>query len=218
MLQGALFPISDNNTKEYEYSFFQFVFLSGYMEQIVWHIIGLFGWIHMADIPRNSFIFVMTIVAGSAFLGASRKLSIRKGIGVMLLAATAAVALKVGVKWPLGVGLIVVSVLVIAAVGMVPEKCEPIRTNRQNMFMILVSVIVFVGFLTAHYGIYLHRGIPGATHGRYYYIALLPGVYMILNNYRYLPNKALRCLPYIFSICLIVLECEAIQVMCQVWK
>lgn len=86
-----------------------------------------------------------------------------------------------------------------------------------NQFFSISVVIVIMIYMLQHFVICCTRGVPGATHGRYYYIALVPGLYLVFNAFQYISQKVLQYIPVVLGAILIVTEYNTVLRCLEVW-
>lgn len=209
-LLGSLFPVSYVPTKVFDYTVGQFLFESSYFTEIIANIIGLVGWLPMVASSDYIRYLAASICVLSSFFYVTNCWKQKYQWIAFLSAAIGTIIITQSLEYPLFVGLIIVSVFLIFLTLSIPVKNESLEQRDNNWFFLYLIVIVLVGFGIKHYEIYLHRGGPGATHGRYYYIALVPGLYVIFNSFKYLSQKFLKWIPALLGVLLFVGEYQMI--------
>lgn len=217
VIYGELMPIYDDNTRLYDYTIRQFLFESTYLSEIVRHILGLLGWEYYVRLSEWLQYFAVTVLVLSAFLYTSRRIKREYHWLVFVLSVTALGVWMELLNQSLLVSLAVVSTALIFVVLLIPQSDELPEDRERNFFLVCCLAIVLIGYGISHYIIYLHRGVPGATHGRYFYIALLPALYVIFNSFQYISRKLLQWAPMVLCAILIVGECQTIRTLLLTW-
>lgn len=89
--------------------------------------------------------------------------------------------------------------ILIIGLYMIASNIIDLKKKEINLFFFLVVLVVFLIFMFMHYNIALNNGFARAVHGRYYYIAIFPFLYLIFNILEEYKFKYTKYLPILIT-------------------
>lgn len=207
-----IMPVFDSEPPIYDYSFRQFITESTYIQEIYRHIVCVLGYERMIGPP----IYMRCIWALFLFLLFLSCIWKNKERNTYILSCIIGILLcKVFLNINFYIGL-----AISAIVGIFFYKLLNNRKNREFeivLLSVLTICITVAIFIYKHYGIYIHRGHPGATHGRYYYTLIFPFFYLIFGELEKIKAKQRRAIPAIFVSILLVMEAHMQYLCLKTW-
>lgn len=218
LIHEAFMPIFDDNSKLYDYTFNQFLTQTGYFDTIYKHIIGLLGG-HLLQFSTMSFIvkwfsILLLLFAAFTYWKNTKKDLIIFGIIAALVVSCLHVFLKIG--WGASSAIsacILITIKVLTNYIQEPSK----RENIIEAFFVIGIVIMCLIYFYQHFVIYLNRGELGAMHGRYYYIAIFPILYMVYNKFGSFKGKISNFFPAILLVVMSYCEWDFILQCIRNW-
>ena len=198
----SLFPMG-GDPKRYDYTLVHFL-RSGYFDEILKNFTALLGWktlVQAKDVNVYCFAIMMAVAALTYLVCLKSKKKPLIIAGLIAFCAIMIPTIKIIVKTRLTTSEIITFAMMIAIVVIYEwiKDRNSIKTTVSLLF-VFTTVIVVVFFIYKHYTIFLSRGHSGAMHGRYYYIAILPILYLIFNKFDDLNKRIQRYLPNILLI------------------
>lgn len=203
-LYHAFFPVYDINTRLYNYNIYQFI-AGGYINELYRHLITLIGWTTMIAAPRFICVLVAMLVTSVAYLYC---LDIKKNkslIATVLLCFSFIFVAHyfLTIDWSASLAITSGAVILVC----IFYKDSRLQHEKEiDVFFVTTIIIVFIVFAVQHYIIFCHRGHTGAMHGRYYYIAIFPMLYLIYNRLSHVHWKLKKYIPAVLM--LIIMSCE----------
>ncbi len=171
---------TSNISDVYDFSFYTFIVEKGYLREIFDHLITLIGWTTWTRSSDLNIVIVTIILSLSAIIGIRyyypNKIMTRVSMGTGVLSFIMLYLLKSGVM----ISICGASLIMIIVKGIF-DTMIPYKYRELMGFMTIILIVTILIFAKQHYSIGLHRGVPGATHGRYYYISIYPFMYLITN-------------------------------------
>lgn len=197
VLTGVFFPM-EKDVKNYDYTFMQFLHC-GYFNELFKNITAILGWKSFVQAgPFN--LITLAVLLGVAFVmylgsikGKGKKIAIPL-FSLFFLLFTPALRRYLGVdKIVCFIMGFAVSIMLIIIYQWVKDRDDKEKTIE--LFFIGTIALVFLFFFYKHYTIYNSRGHTGAMHGRYYYTAIFPMLYLIFNKLENVPSRVKRYIP-----------------------
>jgi 4-amino-4-deoxy-L-arabinose transferase-like glycosyltransferase len=198
---GKLFPMG-GDPKTYDYSFAHFL-RSGYFDEIIKNFTALIGWkvfVQAKDLNVYCFAALLAFAVLVYFINLKSKKKLPIIAGITALCIITALGTKFILKARYSTGVILAAALAITIIAVYEwVKNRDDKKATVNLFFVFTILLVVGFFVYKHFVIFNSRGHFGAMHGRYYYIAILPMLYVLFNKFdglnkrftQYLPNLLL---------------------------
>lgn len=218
LIHETFMPIYDDDSKLYGYTFNQFFTLTGYFDTIYKNIIGLLGG-HLLSFILTSFIVkwisvFLLLFAAFTYWKNTKKDFIVFGVVAALVISCLHVFFKIGWGASAAVGSFVLIIIkVITNYLQDPSK----RENIIEVFFAISVVIMCFIYFRQHFVIYLNRGELGAMHGRYYYIAIFPILYMVYSRFDSFKGKIFSFMPVALLVIMSFCEWDFIMQCIKLW-
>lgn len=218
---GRPFPSDGTGDANFNYSFSFFILRSGYLHDIIRRMIVRIG--HKSElnptVNNQILVSIYTFFLSCLYISDDSN----KFKNFLLLLTNIAICL-IGVYFinmPFAISLVMSSVLILIIKLATTYKDLSLKEKEEQYFFILTLIIVFLIFMKQHYSMYNTYGMLRATHGRYYYIAWFPFVYLLYFRLQKIKDtklqKIVKWMPVITTIFMITTELSMIVLMIERW-
>jgi hypothetical protein len=116
----------------------------------------------------------------------------------------------------LSVSVALISFLIISYYMLTLKELTLFKKEINGLFIFTI-ITMFLIFMSHHYKVCLHRGHTGGMHGRYYYIAVFPFLYLIFNILEEFKFKYTKYLPILMTSVLMSIEVQTIVRCLERW-
>ena len=216
ILYGNPVKTFTDNTPLYEITFFQFIKDKGYFNELYSHLVTMIGWKYPI-IPTNLTKSLNAIILSGLSCFCLYKDN-RKGRALFIL-FTGEISIFVLhhiLNLELSVSVALISFLIISYYMLTLKELTLFKKEINGLFIFTI-ITMFLIYMSQHYKICLHRGRTGAMHGRYYYIAVFPFLYLIFNILEEFKFKYTKYLPVLITSILMSFEVQTIVRCIKKW-
>ena len=216
ILYGNPVKTFNNNTLLYEITFFQFIKDKGYFNELYSHLVTLIGWkdlIISTNLTKSLNAIILSGLSCFCLYKDNRK---GRALFILFTGEISIFVLHHILNLELSVSVALISFLIISYYMLTLKELTLFKKEINGLFIFTI-ITMFLIYMSQHYKICLHRGHTGGMHGRYYYIAVFPFLYLIFNILEEFKFKYTKYLPILMTSVLMSIEVQTIVRCLERW-
>lgn len=200
--------------KKYSFTISQFIIDKGYFNELFSNLLTLIGWTDMITVNEFSREIIAIIIATLAGLYCCNRYKKHEQYILLSLGILFTYATHYILKSEFNIGIIIASCMIIAMSNLKSDDLS-LHDREISTFFVTTIVIVFAIFMIKHYEILCNRGVNGAMHGRYYYIAIFPMLYLLFHSLEKV--KHTKYIPITLMTAMVLCEAQTVMQCILLW-
>ena len=216
ILYGNPVKTFNNNTLLYEITFFQFIKDKGYFNELYSHLVTLIGWKYLITSTNLTKSLNAIILSGLSCFCLYKDNRKGRALFILFTGEISIFVLHHILNLELSVSVALISFLIISYYMLTLKELTLFKKEINGLFIFTI-ITMFLIFMSHHYKVCLHRGHTGGMHGRYYYIAVFPFLYLIFNILEEFKFKYTKYLPILMTSVLMSIEVQTIVRCLERW-
>ena len=216
ILYGNPVKTFNNNTLLYEITFFQFIKDKGYFNELYSHLVTLIGCKYLITSTNLTKSLNAIILSGLSCFCLYKDNRKGRALFILFTGEISIFVLHHILNLELSVSVALISFLIISYYMLTLKELTLFKKEINGLFIFTI-ITMFLIYMSQHYKICLHRGRTGAMHGRYYYIAVFPFLYLIFNILEEFKFKYTKYLPILMTSVLMSIEVQTIVRCLERW-
>ena len=205
-----------DNTPLYEITLFQFIKDKGYFNELYSHLVTLIGWERPLKSTSLDKLLTAIIISGLSCFCFYKDNIKSRALTILFTGEILIFVLHHILNLELSVSVALISFLIISYYMLTLKELTLFKKEINGLFIFTI-ITMFLIYMSQHYKICLHRGRTGAMHGRYYYIATFPFLYLIFNILEEFKFKYTKYLPILMTSVLMSFEVQTIVRCIKKW-